>query len=87
MKKRRLTPLGMMIKKRLIDLDKTQSQLAKEVGTSKVYLNHILHGEKSGKKYLRKILSVLEIDPLLIQKEQEQDHEQDHEQEHERACS
>lgn len=63
MKKRQLTPLGVLIRKRLLDKGITQAQLAKEVGTTKVYLNYILHGERSGKKYLFRIFDVLEIDP------------------------
>ncbi|HHY72880.1 MAG TPA: helix-turn-helix transcriptional regulator [Bacillus bacterium] len=57
----------MIIRKRLLEKGKTQEQLAKEVGTTKVYLNYILHGERSGQKYLPKILDVLEIDPESIQ--------------------
>lgn len=66
MKKRKLSPLGVIIRKRLLDKRKTQAQLAEEVGTTKVYLNYILHGERSGKKYLRRIFEVLEIDPESI---------------------
>ncbi len=62
MKKRKLSPVGVIIRKRLLDKGKTQTQLAEEIGTSKVYLNYILHGERSGKKYLRRIFEVLEID-------------------------
>ena len=62
MKKRKLSPVGVIIRKRLLDTGKTQTQLAEEVGTTKVYLNYILHGERSGKKYLHRIFEVLEID-------------------------
>ncbi|MDU5945964.1 MAG: helix-turn-helix transcriptional regulator [Paenibacillus macerans] len=66
MKERKLTPIGLIIRKRLLDKGKTQTQLAEEIGTTKVYLNYILHGERSGKKYLPRIFEVLEIDPESI---------------------
>lgn len=66
MRKRKLSPVGVLIRKRLLDTGKTQKQLADEVGTTKVYLNYILHGERSGKKYLPKIFEVLNIDPQSI---------------------
>jgi hypothetical protein len=67
LKKRKLTPLGMLIRKRLLDKGHSQAWLAEHVGTTKVYLNYILHGERSGKKYLPKILETLEIDPESVQ--------------------
>lgn len=67
MKTRKLSPVGVIIRKRLLDKGKTQTQLAEEIGTTKVYLNYILHGERSGKKYLYRIFEVLEIDPESIQ--------------------
>ncbi|MBP1995582.1 helix-turn-helix domain-containing protein [Paenibacillus eucommiae] len=66
-KKRELSPIGVIIRKRLLDVGKTQAQLAEEVGTTKVYLNYILHGERSGHKYLPKIFTALEIDPKSLQ--------------------
>ncbi|MCY7558251.1 MULTISPECIES: helix-turn-helix domain-containing protein [Paenibacillus] len=66
MEKRKLTPLGVIIRKRLLDKGMTQLQLAQEVGTTKVYLNYILHGERPGKKYLPRILAVLDIDPEIV---------------------
>lgn len=54
-KKRQPTENGIIIKKKLLDLNMTQKELAQRVGTSNVYLNDILHGGKSGKKYLNKI--------------------------------
>ncbi|AEG60385.1 helix-turn-helix domain-containing protein [Desulforamulus ruminis] len=68
MQKRKLTQVGIIIRKRLIEVGKTQVQLAKEIGTSKIYLNHILHGERSGKKYLAKIFSILGIDPDSVKR-------------------
>ncbi|OBR66442.1 transcriptional regulator [Paenibacillus oryzae] len=57
----------MLIRKRLLDKGHSQAWLAEHVGTTKVYLNYILHGERSGKKYLPKILETLEIDPESVQ--------------------
>ncbi|RTQ91912.1 helix-turn-helix domain-containing protein [Lysinibacillus telephonicus] len=62
MKQRQLTPLGKKIVKRLVDLNQTQVWLCEKVGVSKVYLNFILHGERSGKKYMDKIIEVLGLD-------------------------
>lgn len=67
MKKRKLTPFGMLIRKRLLELGLSQAWLAKQVGTTKVYLNYILHGERSGKKYRSKILETLDIDPESLE--------------------
>lgn len=63
MKKRELTTIGVAVRKRLIDLNMSQVELAQQVGTTKVYLNLILYGERSGKKYLSKIYQVLGMDP------------------------
>lgn len=65
---RKLTNFGVEVKKKLIELGKTQKQLADEVGTSDVYLNLILHGERAGKKYRNKIADALAIDLMLLEK-------------------
>lgn len=62
MSKRKLTPIGVMVKKRLVEVGKTQVDLAREVGTTNKYLNLILYGERSGRKYLNRIAGVLGID-------------------------
>lgn len=56
------TVLGMIIKERLRHFDMTQSELAKKVGTSNVYLNYILTGKRGGKKYIENIYKELNID-------------------------
>lgn len=61
MKKRRLTPLGVTIKKALIDKGMTQVELADILGVDPRYINLILHGERSGKKYLDDIANLLGI--------------------------
>ncbi|MDU5141093.1 MAG: helix-turn-helix transcriptional regulator [Paenibacillus dendritiformis] len=62
MKKRKLSPVGVIIKKRLIEMGMTQYQLAAEVGTSSNYIYLIMIGERSGKTFLRKIEAALGID-------------------------
>ncbi|EPR07787.1 helix-turn-helix domain-containing protein [Ruminiclostridium papyrosolvens] len=68
MRKRQLTQFGMTVKKRLIEKGMTQVLLAEKVGTSNKYLNLILYGDRTGEKYIHKIISVLEIDPEELQK-------------------
>ncbi|WP_032122020.1 helix-turn-helix domain-containing protein [Clostridium amazonitimonense] len=63
---RKLTEFGVVVKKRLIEVDMTQVQLAEEVGTSNKYLNLILYGERSGKKYIDNIINTLGIDPEVL---------------------
>lgn len=63
MKIRKLTAFGATVKKKLIDLDMTQVQLAEAVGTSNKYLNLILYGDRSGEKYKNSIIRVLGLDP------------------------
>lgn len=63
MKTRKLTPLGVAIKKALIDKGMTQVELADYIGVQPNYINLILHGERSGKKYLNHIASLLELEP------------------------
>lgn len=59
-----LTPFGKKVKKRLIDLGMTQVELAKEVGITDKYLYKILHGYRSGAKYIEKIRIVLKLDEV-----------------------
>jgi len=59
--KRKLTPFGKVVKKRLIDKGMTQAELALKIGTSRMYLNLILHGDRSGEKYRDEIMKVLGI--------------------------
>ncbi|UQZ83293.1 helix-turn-helix protein [Paenibacillus konkukensis] len=61
-KKRELTPVGKVVKKRLIEVGITHRQLAQKIGTSEQYLNSILFGARSGRNYLPKIARVLDLD-------------------------
>lgn len=47
--------------KQLIDKEMTAKQLADELGTTPQYLNKIIHGERSGEKYIEAIKSILDI--------------------------
>lgn len=58
----RMTQFGRKVKKRLIDKDMTQTELAAQIGCTTQYLHKILCGERSGKKYLEDIAKILEID-------------------------
>lgn len=60
-----LTPFGKRVKKRLIDRNMTQMELASLAGCGKQYLYKILTGERSGEKYIRKIAEILEIDEAV----------------------
>lgn len=55
------TGFGKLVKKRLIDKNMTATQLAKRLGTTPQYLNKILHGERSGEKYMGAIVEILNI--------------------------
>lgn len=57
----RITPFGKSIKKRLIDKSMTQVELAIMIGTTPQYLQKIIYGERSGRKYIDHICRVLEI--------------------------
>ncbi len=58
---RKLTPMGVKIKKALIDKGMTQVQLADQLGVNPRYINHIIHGERSGRKYMNEIIRILEL--------------------------
>lgn len=58
-RKNTLTPYGKAVKCRLVELNMTQVELAESVGTSKQYLGKILHGLRSGAKYLEDIDRIL----------------------------
>lgn len=66
--KRQTTPFGKAVIKALADRDMTRTQLAQEIGTTQIYLSYILHGVRSGEKYLPAIIAVLELDPEEVEK-------------------
>ena len=57
--KRQITPMGKEIKRRLVELEMSQEELATSVGCSPQYINHIIYGERSGEKYLEQIFLIL----------------------------
>ena len=52
---------GKKIKKGLIEKELTARQLSDMVGTTPQYMNKIIHGVRSGDKYMDKICRILEI--------------------------
>ncbi len=58
---RKYSTFGRQVKKRLIDRNMTARQLAEMLGTTPQYLNKILHGERSGGKYIEAIKKILEM--------------------------
>lgn len=56
---RKYTDEGKRIKKCLIDRDMTAAELAERVGTTPQYINKILHGDRTGAKYLDSIRRTL----------------------------
>ena len=58
----RLTPFGKKVRKKLIDRNMTQVELAALLGCNKQYLYKILTGERSGKKYIGEIARILDIE-------------------------
>ncbi|WP_129724376.1 transcriptional regulator [Xylanivirga thermophila] len=68
MKERQLTSFGAIVKKRLIELNKTQRWLADQVGINEKYLHLILYGDRSGETYVDSIMHALDLDPNKILK-------------------
>lgn len=58
---RKISPIGIIIKKRLVDLNMTQGELAEAVGVNVNYLGLIIYGYRSGTKYMDAIEKVLGI--------------------------
>ena len=61
-KQTRLTPFGKRVRKRLIDKNMTQVELAALLGCNKQYIHKILSGERSGKKYIEEIVRILDME-------------------------
>lgn len=58
---KRASSYGRTVKKRLIDLEMTQAELAKMLGVGRPYLSRILSGDRSGKKYQEDIDRILSL--------------------------
>ena len=53
---------GKKVKKKLIDMNMSQADLARQLNMSRFYLWRILNGDRSGKTYRDRIISVLGIE-------------------------
>ncbi len=51
MKRNKLTPFGLLAKKRMIDIDMAHGELAERIGCGANYLCAIFNGQRSGAKY------------------------------------
>lgn len=63
-----LTAFGKLVVKALVDQDMTKTELASQIGASPQYLSYILHGIRSGEKYLPAIITTLSLDPKKVGK-------------------
>lgn len=62
MKERRgATEFGKEIRKRLVDLDMDQTDLARQIGTSKAMITHIIYGDRSPEKWKAIICETLNL--------------------------
>lgn len=62
---RDLTPFGVMVKKRLVDKRMTQAELAIRLGITRQYMGLILHGERSGSRYVDQIKNLLDLNETV----------------------
>lgn len=62
----KLTPLGKYITKTLVDREMSKAELAEKIGIAPQYLNCIIRGVRSGKKYIPRIITVLKLDPEVV---------------------
>lgn len=68
-KQTRLTPFGRKVRKRLIDKNMTQVELAALLGCNKQYIHKILVGERSGKKYIEAISRMSDMMKMFVEQE------------------
>lgn len=62
MEKNKTIPFfGIQVKKRLVDLNMTQRELAAEIGVNENYLTDILKGRRAGTKYKGAIIEKLSL--------------------------
>lgn len=57
----KFTPLGLEITLKRTELGISHGQLATQAGTTPQYLSMILHGKRTGGKYIHKIGQILDI--------------------------
>lgn len=66
--RRQLTPQGLLIKNRLMELNMTQKDLAVRLQMGNGYLTDIIRGRRSGTKYMARIFNELGIEDIPSQK-------------------
>lgn len=69
-KRRKLTEFGIKVKKRLLDLNMDQKELASDLGVSESYLADVLRGNKKGLKYVASINHILDHREQAMKEEQ-----------------
>ena len=57
-----LTKFGKEVKKRLIDLDMSQQELADQLGVASSYLTEIFRGTRVGTRIRQEICAILKLD-------------------------
>ena len=60
-KRRKLTPFGKAVKKKVIEKDMSLAELADMLGISRQQLTNILAGERPGNDYRLRIVRILEL--------------------------
>lgn len=60
-KRRKLTPFGKAVKKKVIEKDMSLAELADLLGISRQHLTNILAGERPGNDYRLRIVNILEL--------------------------
>lgn len=60
--KKRLTAYGIAIKKRMLELNMTNDELAAKLGVDKSYVSRILYGVRSGRKYATQLSEMLGVE-------------------------
>lgn len=63
--RKKLTPFGKEVEKKLIDLDMTKKDLSNELGITQSYLTDVLKGTREGYDIKPKIAKLLELDLVL----------------------
>ncbi len=61
MEKRTLTPFGLEVKKRLLEMGLTQKEFCRRHGIPATRFSEILYGATPGRKYVQKIAQVLNL--------------------------
>lgn len=57
-----LTTFGVIVKKKLAEKNLTLNEVAYKLEINRTYLSQIMHGKRSGDKYINQIKKFLEIE-------------------------